>query len=183
MSRTGELEDKKPYFINVLIALLMITYFIYVVITATQYGAISESLKYDFSNIIYQNLDTTNLYLYYYDYGLETDVIIYLILFPLIVLMLIISFMIRKAKITLFLLINVVLCFSLLVYPYFHLRSTGNSMFLTSIHFLLLTSYVNDYSLYIFIPYYTLLIVLMVYFICTETPIRRLRVITLRGSD
>ncbi|MNW41200.1 hypothetical protein D3C74_183300 [compost metagenome] len=174
---------KKPYLINVIIVLLIIIYLIYVVISATQYGSTLENLKYDFSNIMYQNQDTTTLYLYYYDDGLETDVFIYFSLFTITMLLLFISFMIHKSKITLFLLINIMLCFSLLVYPYFHLMSTADFMLFTSIHFLLLTSYLNDYSLYIFIPYYTLLIVLTVIFVCTETPIKRLRIKTLRGSD
>lgn len=48
-------------------------------------------------------------------------------------------------------------------------------MFLTSLHFLFLTSYVNEYSLYYFIPYYAVLIGLTLYFIVSQLPLRQLR--------
>lgn len=173
-----ELEDKKfPYIINLLIILLVFVYLVLVVITSNKFDSISisESLKHDFSNIIYQNGDTTTLYLYYTDDGLDTTVLLYLLLFMLTILLLVVSFVIRKSLITLLLLIDYILNFSIVVYPYIYFTYTkGDTMFLTSAHFLLLTSYLNHYSLYIFIPYYTVLIGLTLYFIVSQTPLNRI---------
>ncbi|MDT3428362.1 hypothetical protein J2Z22_003954 [Paenibacillus forsythiae] len=165
-----ELEDKKGYFvINVLIVLLIIVYLFHVVLSSNHYGMLSRNLNHDFSNVFYQNEDTTTLYLYYTDDGLANVVILYSILFVLTIVLLIASFAIRRSLSTLLLLLNYIMIFMIVVYPYFYFVNTnGDTLFLTSSHFLLLTSYLNDYSLYIFIPYYALLIGLTIYFIASK---------------
>lgn len=79
--------------------------------------------------------------------------------------MVIVSLLMKRSLSTVLLICNYILNFILNVHVYFSfLDSSGKISFLTSTHFLLLTSYVNDYSLYIFIPYYGLLIGLTIYF-------------------
>ncbi|MNP31122.1 hypothetical protein D3C76_1242290 [compost metagenome] len=176
MSDMAGLEDRKPYTVNLLIILLVFVYLAYAVLTSNNYDAIRVSLEHDFANMIYQNEDTTVLYLYYFDDGLEQSVVVYLILITLTSLLLMVSFLMRRTLSSFLLLCNYIINFSLMVYPYFYLRLTSDSMFLTSFHFLLLTSYVNDYSLYIFIPYYSVLIGLTLYFIVGQYPFNPLRV-------
>ncbi|AIQ17283.1 hypothetical protein H70357_11920 [Paenibacillus sp. FSL H7-0357] len=171
----AELEDKRPYPINLLIALLTVAYLAYAFLTSNNYGNLTVSLEHDFSNILYHNKDTTTLYLYYYDDGLEKPVIVYSLFIIVTSLLLLVSFLIRRTLSTFLLLCFYVFSFFLMAYPYYHLRMTGDYMFLTSLHFLFLTSYVNEYSLYYFIPYYAVLIGLTLYFIVSQLPLRQLR--------
>ena len=176
MLTMAESEDNKykPYILNCIIVILIFTYLLHVVFTMHKYNSLS-SLKYDFNNIIYKNMDTTALFVHYSYKGLSNSVFLYMLLFMLTILLLSISFMMRRSISTFLLIIYYVLMFFIMVFPYFYLIYTQKSMFLTSTHFLLLTSYINDYSLYIFIPYYSILIGLTIYFAFSQTPLKRLR--------
>lgn len=175
MLTMAESEDKryKPYILNFIIVILILVYLFHVVFTMHKFS--SASIGSDFDNIIYQNLDTTLLFIYYSYKGLRYSVFLYLFLFMLTILLLSLSFIIRRTISTFLLLMYYILMYFIMVYPYFYLIETQKSMFLTSTHFLLLTSYVNDYSLYIFIPYYSILIGLTLYFVLSQTPLKRLR--------
>jgi hypothetical protein len=176
MLNMAESEDNryKPYILNCIIVILIFTYLLHVVFTMQKYNSLS-SLKYDLNNIIFKNMDTTILFAHYSYKGLSNSVYLYLFLFVLTILLLCKSFIIRRSISTFLLIIYYILMFFIMVYPYFYLIYTQKSMFLTSTHFLLLTSYINDYSLYIFIPYYSILIGLTLYFVFSQTPLKRLR--------
>ncbi|GEM_PF-6137372 len=176
MLTMAESEDNryKPYILNCIIVILILIYLVHVVFTMYKFSSASF-IGSKFDNIIYKNMDTTTLFLNYSYKGLKYSVILYLFLFMLSMLLLAISFMIRRSISTFLLFMYYILMFIILVFPYFHLGNTQKPMFLTSTHFLLLTSYINDYSLYIFIPYYSILIGLTLYFVFSQTPLKRLR--------
>jgi hypothetical protein len=166
MSTMEGIEGRKKYYIfHMVIVLFVLIYLISVVIVANHYSYLSDYLEHDFANIIYQNLDTTGLYLYYSDDNMNYVVYLYGLLFIITLLLLMVSLLMKRSLSTFLLISNYILNYIIIVYVYFSfLNLNGKTSFLTSTHFLLLTSYVNDYSLYIFIPYYGLLIGLTIYF-------------------
>lgn len=166
MPTMEELEDnKKEYVFNMVIVLFILIYMICVVIVANHYSKFAEQFDHDFADIIYQNKDTTTLYLYYFDDNMNRVVYLYTFLFVITILLLLISLVMKRSVSTVLLICDYVLNLIIIFFVYYSfLNLNGKTSLLTSTHFLLLSSHINDYSLYIFIPYYGLLLGLTIYF-------------------
>lgn len=176
MSHMHGSEDSRPFLIINILAVFMIIVFVsHLLLTANHSSAKAVSYDHDFSNIMYQNQDTTALFLIYSDDGLESKVALYTTIFISTEILLLLSFAIRRSLSTFLLILMYVLNVYLFVYPYFNLKATQEAMYLTSTHFLLLTGHVNDYSLYLQIPYYVLMIGLTLYFVKEHLSLQKLK--------
>ncbi|WP_150269408.1 hypothetical protein [Paenibacillus tepidiphilus] len=176
MTHMHESKDSRTYLIINVLAVFMIVIFVSHMLMAVNHSAArATSYDYEFSHIMYQNKDTTTLFVIYSDDGLGSKVALYTLVFIITEILLLVSFAIRRSLSTFLLILMYILNIYLFVYPYFHLKETQEAMFLTSTHFLLLTGHVNDYSLAVLVPYYALMIGLTLYFVRRHLPQRKLR--------
>lgn len=181
MSRMHGSEDSRPFLIiNLLIVFMAVIFLGHLLLTANHSDAKAKGYDHEFSDILYQNEDTTTLFLMYSDDGLASKVAFYALLFAVTEILLLISFAIRRSLSTLLLILMYFLNVYLFVYPYFYLKETQDAMYLTSTHFLLLTGHVNSYSMFILIPYYLLMLVLILYFSSHHISIQRLKMLQSR---
>ncbi|WP_187355462.1 hypothetical protein ['Paenibacillus yunnanensis' Narsing Rao et al. 2020] len=150
----------------------------HLLLTINHSASTAISYDHEFSNITYSNKDTTMLFTIYSDDGLEAKIALYALLFVITLLLLLVSLAIRRSLSTLLLFLMYALNGTLFVYPFFDLKETQEAMFLTSTHFVLLTGHVNDYSLYLLIPYYALMIGSTLYFVRDHLSLQKIRALS-----
>jgi hypothetical protein len=176
MSRMHGSEDNRSFLIiNLLVVCMALIFLGHLLLTGNHSDSKAKGYDHEFSNIMYQNEDTTTLFLMYSDDGLASKVAFYTMIFAITEILLLVSFAIRRSLSTFLLILMYFFNVYLFVYPYFYLKETQEAMYLTSTHFLILTGHVNSYSLFIMIPYYSLMLGLMLYFSCRNLSLQKLK--------